>query len=141
MIDWLPNDKKAAICFSVDDIHPAKGTEYYEAGGDLARGQLGLVLWLLNRHPKLKVTLYVTADWREISPIPTRKLLASIPKLRDKFFLAKRWEKGRMRLEKHPEFVEFLNNIERFEIAIHGLHHCHKGLKILPFMFDFTGCC
>ena len=130
MIDWLPKGKKAAICFSIDDIHPAKSSDYYEAGGDLAEGQLGLVLWLMNRHPKLKTTLFVTADWREISSVPTRKLLASIPMLRDKFFLARRWGKGRMRLDRHPEFVEFLNNVERFEIALHGLHHCHKGLRI-----------
>jgi len=130
MIDWLPKGKKAAICFSIDDIHPAKSSDYYEAGGDLSKGSLGLLMWLLNRHPKLKTTLFVTADWREISPKPTRKLLASIPKIRESVFLAKRWKKGTMALNKHPEFVEFLNNIERTEIALHGLHHVHKGLKI-----------
>ena len=79
MIDWLPKGKKAAICFTIDDIHPAKSADYYEAGGDLSKGNLGLVEWLLDRHPKLKTTLFVTADWREISGVPTRKLLASIP--------------------------------------------------------------
>jgi len=130
MVDWLPKGKKAAICFTIDDIHPAKSSDFYEAGGDLSKGSLGLVEWLLDRHPKLKVTLFTTADWREISPVPTRKLLAAIPKLRDKFFLAKLWKKGSMQLDKHPEFIEFLNHMERAEIALHGLHHCHKGLKI-----------
>jgi len=130
MIDWLPKGKKAAICFTIDDIHPAKSSDYYEAGGDLSKGNLGLVEWLLDRHPKLKTTLFVTADWREISGVPTRKLLASIPKLRDKYFLAKLWKKGTMQLDRHPEFIEFLNSMERTEIALHGLHHCHKGLKI-----------
>ncbi|PRY13315.1 uncharacterized protein DUF2334 [Pontibacter ummariensis] len=130
MINWLPEGKKAAICFTIDDIHPAKSTDYYEAGGDLEKGSLGLVQWLLERHPKLKVTLFTTADWREISPVPTRKLLASIPQLRDQFYLAALWEKGTMRLDRHPEFVNFLNNMERTEIALHGLYHCHKGLKI-----------
>lgn len=130
MIDWLPEGKKAAICFTIDDIHPAKSTDYYEAGGDLSNGGLGLVSWLLDRHPKLKTTLFVTADWREISPKPTRKLLASIPKLRDNFFLAKRWKKGTMSLTNHPEFVTFLNQMERVELALHGLHHVHKGLLI-----------
>ncbi|WP_299758418.1 DUF2334 domain-containing protein [uncultured Pontibacter sp.] len=130
MLTWLPEGKKAAICFSIDDIHPAKSSDYYEAGGDLDKGSLGLVKWLLDRHPKLKVTLFTTADWREISPVPTRKLLASIPYLRDKVFLAKRWKKGTMQLDRHPEFVEFLNNMERAEIAFHGLYHCHKGLKV-----------
>lgn len=130
MTDWLPAGKKAALCFSIDDIHPAKSTDYYEAGGDLEKGSLGLVQWLLNRHPKLKVTLFTTADWREISPVPTRKLLAALPPLRDKFFLAKRWKKGTMQLDRHPEFVHFLNTMERAEIAYHGLYHIHKGLKI-----------
>lgn len=130
MIDWLPEGKKAAICFSIDDIHPAKSTDYYEAGGDLEQGSLGLVMWLLNRHPKLITTLFVTADWREISPYPTRKLLASIPKIREKVYLAKRWRKGTMAINRHPEFVDFLNNMERTEIALHGLHHVHKGLRI-----------
>lgn len=130
MTDWLPKGKKAAICFSIDDIHPAKSTDYYEAGGDLSEGSLGLVKWLMNRHPQLKATLFVTADWREISPKPTKKLLASIPKFRDHFFLAKRWRKGTMALYNHPEFVDFLNNMERTEVAFHGLHHIHKGLKI-----------
>lgn len=130
MLDWLPEGKKAAICFTIDDIHPAKSTDYYEAGGDLNNGSLGLVSWLLERHPKLITTLFVTADWREISHVPTYKLLASIPKVRDKVFLAKRWKKGTMALNRHPEFVSFLNNMERVEIALHGLHHVHKGLKI-----------
>lgn len=130
MLNWKPPGKKAAICFTIDDIHPAKSTDYYEAGGDLNKGGLGLVNWLLERHPQLKVTLFTTANWREISPVPTRKALAAIPGIRDKFFLAKRWKKDVMNLENHPEFVQFLNDMERAEIGYHGLYHVHKGLKI-----------
>ena len=130
MINWIPEGKKAAICFSIDDIHPAKSSDYYEAGGDLSKGSLGLVTRLLDKHPKLKATLFVTADWREISPMPTRKILAAIPMLRDKFYLAERWDKGTMALDNHSEFVEFLNNMDRTEIALHGLHHVHKGVNI-----------
>ncbi|MGJ8665820.1 MAG: DUF2334 domain-containing protein [Patiriisocius sp.] len=130
MLNWKPQNKKAAICFTIDDIHPAKSSDAYEAGGDLEKGALGLVMELLNRHPKLKVTLFTTANWREISGTPTRKLLASIPFLRDKFYLAKRWPIDKMNLENHPEFVTFLNTMERAEIAYHGLYHVHKGMKI-----------
>ena len=130
MLNWKPPGKKAAICFTIDDIHPARSTDFYEAGGDMEKGALGLVKWLLDRHPQLKVTLFTTADWREISPVPTRKVLASIPRVRENFFLAKRWKKGTMSLENHPEFVQFLNNMERAEIGYHGLYHVHKGLKI-----------
>ena len=130
MLNWKPPGKKAAVCFTIDDIHPSKSTDYYEAGGDLEKGQLGRVKWLLDRHPELKVTLFTTANWREISPVPTRKLLASLPGVRDKFFLAKRYKKDTMNLEKHPEFVDFLNNMENAEVGFHGLYHVHKGLKI-----------
>ena len=130
MLNWKPPEKKAAVCFTIDDIHPARSTDFYEAGGDLEKGSLGLVKWLLDRHPQLKVTLFTTADWREISPVPTRKVLSSIPGIRDKFFLARRWKKGTMNLERHPKFVHFLNDMERAEIGFHGLYHVHKGLKI-----------
>lgn len=130
MLNWKPKDKKAAICFTIDDIHPAKSTDLYEAGGDLDKGALGKVIWLLNRHPKLIVTLFTTADWRETHAFPTRKILSKIPYLRDQFYLSKRLKKGTMSLEKHPDFVDFLNNMKQTEIAYHGLYHVHKGLKI-----------
>ena len=129
-LNWKPPGKKAAICFTIDDIHPGKSSDYYEAGGDLEKGTLGLVKWLLDRHPKLKVTLFTTANWREISPVPTRNILASIPVLRDQFYLAKRYKKDKMNLERHPGFVKFLNEMKQAEIAFHGLYHIHKGLKI-----------
>ena len=74
--DWLPRGKRAAVCFSIDDMHPGKKTDYYEAGGDLDRGQLGHLCWLLERHPQLRATLFTTADWREISPVPTRTVVS-----------------------------------------------------------------
>src|SRR5687767_11671706 len=100
---FLPQGKKAAICLSIDDIHPAKSVDHYEAGGDLAKGALGLVENLLDRHPELKLTAFLTADWRMTNPFPTRKFLASIPILRDHIYLAKVLTKGSMRLHKHPE--------------------------------------
>ena len=35
-----------------------------------------------------------------------------------------------MRLDRHPEFVSFLKQLPRTEIALHGLYHCHTGLRI-----------
>lgn len=130
MQNWKPEDKKAAIVFSIDDIHPGKTTDLYEAGGDLDKGALGKVKWLLNRHPELKVTLFTTADWRETCPFPTKKILAKLPKCRDKFYLAPLLKKGTMDLRNHPEFVQYLNHHRQFEVALHGLYHVHRGLKI-----------
>ncbi len=94
---WLPSGKTAALCFSIDDIHPERSTGAYEAGGDLGKSALGRLEWLLKRHPKLRVTLFATADWREISPRPTRKLLASLPWVRDRVYLTKRLRRPEFR--------------------------------------------
>lgn len=128
--NWLPAGKKAAVCFSIDDIHPGKSTDYYEAGGDLDKGALGHVAWLTKRHEELKVTLFVTADWREIYPFPIRRILASLPVLRDKCFLGPMREKGTMSLERHAEFVRFLKDMRGVEIGLHGLYHFHRGKDV-----------
>src|SRR5689334_19177609 len=94
--NWLPPGKTAGICFTIDDVHPGRSTDAYEAGGDLGRGALGHVEWLLRRHADLHVTLFTTADWREISPVPTRKLLSRIPLLRDRVYLTELLPEGAM---------------------------------------------
>jgi hypothetical protein len=130
MANWLPQDKQAAICFTIDDIHPGKATDAYEAGGDLDAGSLGRVRWLLERHSHLRVTLFTTADWRETSPVPTRRVLSRIPVLRDRCYLAKPLPVGTMSLDRHPEFVAYLRTLPRVEIALHGLTHIHRGLRV-----------
>lgn len=127
-VGWLPRGKTAAVCFSIDDVHPGKSTDAYEAGGDLDRGQLGHVEWLLSRHSRLRATLFVTADWRQTSPFPTRLWRAQIPWLRDRIHLAPTLPPGTMRLGRHPKFVSYLNQLPRVEIGLHGLHHVRRGL-------------
>lgn len=129
MEDWLPSAKHAALCFSIDDLHPAKSSGYYEAGGDLGSGALAHLEWLLARHPQLHVTLFVTADWMEIAPFPTRRI-AAIPFVRDRVYLADHWRAGTMRLDRHIGFVHFLRNLPRTEVALHGLHHLARGLHL-----------
>ena len=34
---WLPPGRSAAVCLSIDDIHPGRSGDHYEAGGDLER--------------------------------------------------------------------------------------------------------
>jgi hypothetical protein len=128
---WLPPGKKCGVCFTIDDVHPGRSTDAYEAGGDLGRGALGHVESLLERHPDLRVTLFTTADWREISPVPTRRLLARVPILRDRFFLADVLPAGTMRLDRHPDFVAYLTQLPRTEVGLHGLHHIHPGPTVL----------
>lgn len=128
---WLPPGKQAAICFTIDDIHPGRSCDAYEAGGDLGQGALGHVEWLCQRHPQLRVTLFVTPAWREIGPFATRKLLARIPWLRDQLYLTKTLRNGAMLLTRHPEFVAYLKSLPRVDCALHGLHHINQGLRIM----------
>ncbi len=127
---WLPPGKSAAVCFTIDDVHPGKSTDAYEGGGDLERGVLGHVDRLLARHPQAKVTLFTTADWREISPSIERTVLARLPVVRDRVMLARTLPAGTMRLDRHPDFVRWLNERPHMEVGLHGLHHVHAGRSI-----------
>lgn len=125
--DWLPPEYRAAIVFSIDDVHPAGLDDPYEAGGAGPLGALGYVEELLTAHPRLRTTLFVTPDWRPISVLPTRTRCSKIPFLREFLRLAPAWPRGRMRLDRHPRFNAYLRSLPRTEIAAHGLHHLHRG--------------
>jgi hypothetical protein len=120
---------RPAVVLTVDDVFPGCRRAPFEAGGELERGVLGRLRWLLDRHPRLRLTLFVTPDWRETSPVPT-SLLRHAPWLRERVYLAPVLRKGTMDLRRHPEFCEFLGTMRRTEIALHGLHHIHRGPRI-----------
>ena len=126
---WLPRGKAAAICLSIDDVHPGRSTDHYDGGGDLDAGALGLVRQLLDAHPNLKVTLFATADWREISPAPSA-ILRRIPVIKDRFYQTRVLPKGTRSLARHPWFVEYLKSLPRTEVGLHGLHHIHTGPNV-----------
>jgi hypothetical protein len=125
---FLPRPRPAVV-LTVDDVFPGRRNAPFEAGGDLEKGALGRLLWLLNRHPQLRLTLFVTPDWRETTPVATSPL-RHIPWLRDQLYLAPILPKGSMDLRRHPDFVAFLNAMPRTEVGLHGLHHIHKGRHI-----------
>jgi hypothetical protein len=124
---WLPAGKTAAVCFSVDDIHPSTSRDAYEAGGDLEAGALGRVMRLQRLHPHLNATLCVTPDWRLDSLVADGLLLRHIPGVKRFVHHSRLQHPGRFRVDRHPEFVAFLNGLERCEIVPHGLHHAHVG--------------
>src|SRR6266699_3211531 len=127
---WLPAGKRAAVCFSVDDVHPATSRDEFDAGGDLGRGALGRLERLLERNPRLRVTLFVTPDWRLQRLVPTRGWLTRIPLLRERIHWAPLAPEGRFRVDRHPEFVSYLNALPRAECAVHGLNHAHVGPRM-----------
>jgi len=128
-IHWYRPGKLAAVVMSIDDVFPGGSQSAYEAGGDLERGALSHLLWLLERHPQLQLTLFVTPDWRRISPAADR-FWRHVPWLRDRVYLAKVLPKGTMDIRNHTEFVAFLNAMPRSEIALHGLHHINLGHSV-----------
>jgi hypothetical protein len=107
-----------AVCFSVDDVHPAP----------VAMEALAHVQWLQQRHPQLRVTLFTTADWRTLDPYPTRRVLRRIPIVRDRVFIVAVHRRGTFRLDRHEEFCALLRDWPGVELALHGLHHVRTGL-------------
>lgn len=118
-MNWLPRSKRAAVCFSVDDVHPAS----------VAREALGHVRWLQERHPHLRVTLFTTPAWRTLDPYATRKLIAHVPIVRDSLFTVRTYRSGTFRLDRHDDFCAMLRDWPGAEVAIHGLHHARRGLR------------
>jgi predicted deacetylase len=127
---WLPSGKRAAVCFSIDDVHPAGSADAFDAGGDLGRGALGRVERLLERHPQLRITLFVTPDWRRIALVRTRKWLTRVPLLRERVHWAPLAPRGCFRIDRFPDFVTYLNGLPRTDCAVHGLHHAHPGPRL-----------
>ncbi len=125
--DWLPEGKKAAICFSIDDVHPASSRDDYETGGDLGAGALGRVEKLLHQHQGLQATLFVTPNWRPKGLVRRHSPLTYIPGLRRTAIWPSVHPPDKMRVDRHPEFVAYLNRMPRIEVAMHGLHHLHPG--------------
>lgn len=118
-MNWLRDSKRAAVCFSVDDVHPAPA----------AASALDHIRWLQERHPHLRVTLFTTPDWRTLDPFPSRKMLTRIPILRDHLFTVRVHRAGTFRLDRHEGFCALLRDWPGAEIALHGLHHVRKGLR------------
>jgi peptidoglycan/xylan/chitin deacetylase (PgdA/CDA1 family) len=126
---WLAGGRRGAICLSIDDVHPSRASDDYEAGGDLDGGVLGRLERLLAAHPGMRATLFVTPDWRERSPVPSRRVRAAVPLLRHHLHLTAPLPAAARRLDRHPGFVEHLRSQPRFELAGHGLTHLARGLR------------
>jgi hypothetical protein len=54
-------------------------------------------------------------------------VLSRLPLVANKVYHVDLHEPGRFRVDLFPEFVAYLNRLPRTDIAIHGLHHVHRG--------------
>ena len=125
--DWLRADKSCAVCVSIDDVHAGTSKDPYEGGGDLESGVLGRVKRLLKEDDNVQLTLFVTPDWRMISPIPTDSWHAANQLSRERLYPSRVHKRGTLSLLKHPALVAYAKSLPRTEIALHGLHHIRKG--------------
>ena len=107
------NRNRPAVCFSVDDVHPAP----------VAAEALSHVRWLQERHPQLRVTLFTTPDWRTLDPYPTR------PFVSDEQFTVDVHPSGTFRLDRHDGFCSLLRGWSGAEVALHGLQHVRTGMR------------
>lgn len=124
---WLPPGKQGAVLLTVDDVHPSTSTDAYEAGGDLGSGALRFVEQLLDAHPEFRTTLFVTPDWRPLGLVSQHSLLTRIPLVNRHVYWTTLHPADAMRVDRHAAFVSYLNALPRAEIAMHGLHHLHRG--------------
>lgn len=126
---WLPRGTVGAVCFSIDDVHPAAPAMGCTRRGNAGRTVLRLLRALLDRHPKLKATLFVTPDWRP-AQLVSRRPRGRTPRPSEHVYHVDLHPRGLLRLDRHPIFVEELVALPRTEIAPHGLHHVHRGSKL-----------
>jgi hypothetical protein len=134
----LPAGKSAAVCFSIDDVHPGTSRDGYDAGGDLGDGALGRLRRLQQRHPDLKASLCVTPDWRPDSLVANARLLRHVPRLRRHVHWVSLRRSGHFSVDRHPGFVSYLNGLERCEVVPHGLFHVHPGPRFAVEFQDQT---
>ena len=125
---WRPAGTTAAVCFTIDDVHPTGGTDARPIG-EAAREALGYLEWLLARHPPLNATLFTTPDWRSCGVEVKRPRLQRVPGLRLWTYATPVLPRGTLRLDRHPQFVAYLRSLPRVEFALHGLHHVRRGPK------------
>jgi hypothetical protein len=123
---WRRTGAAAAVCLTVDDVHPTIA-DGRRRTGEVAREALGHLEWLLSRHPQLKATLFCTPDWRSLGVCSTRPALQRVPFLRDWTYATPVLPRGTLRLDRHPGFVSFLRSLPRVDFGLHGLHHVRRG--------------
>lgn len=124
--NWLPPGTRGAICLTVDDVHPTP----------VAARALEEIAWLQQRHPRLRVTFFTTADWRSVEPFPDGRLVSRLPLLRDRVWNVPVLPRGTMRLDRNEEFCRMLRGWPRAELALHGLHHVRRGRQPIA---EFAG--
>jgi len=137
-----------------DDIHPESSKHIADCGGNREDGVFKYIIRLLDEFPDLKITLFVTPNWIDK---PNDPLIIKTIKRCLSMKYTNQWNNEPFRLDRHKEWCGWLDNINRIEIAIHGLYHhrdsdphsaefkdlpydeCLKRLKVAEEIFKRSG--
>jgi len=150
--EW-PDGYRSALVIGIDDVHPESSAEGCDCGGDLEGGVLSLLTDFLERHPQVKITLFVTPDWLYL-PQPTgfrfiqRRFSRGslVDSLLIKLF-QRRWPDGRFRIdqEQYRKWCAFIKrkvSDGKLSIGIHGLQHFQTYVRYsAEFLYPNTDEC
>ncbi|MFH1285259.1 MAG: DUF2334 domain-containing protein [Candidatus Micrarchaeota archaeon] len=133
-IAW-PKNCKAALNINVDDVHPESASDIADCSGEQDEGVFRFLTLLGDEFPELKMTLFVTPEWRY------KKFAGRWRRKLDFVFGSKYelWDETKFRLDLHPEWCSWLREKTRkgkFEIAVHGLNHYSPRY---PYSAEFQG--
>jgi hypothetical protein len=139
-------NKRSVFVVGVDDVHPESSSVGWDCGGDLEQGALGLISNFLNRHPQVKIPLFVTPNWRMPAIEEFSSLKRKIAMLDKSVFRSciKRVLIRRLKFNAYPivseryrdwcRYLEGFVSQGRIGIGVHGLYHFQNGL---PFSAEF----
>ncbi len=114
--------RKAIFNLNVDDLHPEQGFSKEQDEGNFR-----YINKLREEFPKLKVTLFVTPNWKYIPPRLYNRYVNYF-RTKNKFlkyFLGREWNGEPFLLDKHPDWCRWIRRKigKNFEIGVHGLTH------------------
>lgn len=152
-VNKWPYECKAAFNINLDDIHPERNIDGIDCGGDLEKGVFKFIVNMLQVHPYVKITFFVTPNWifkeyvlakfyQKMFRKPVSKwspILCNISGILGKV-LVKKWENGmfRLDLERHDKFATWMRDgiyCGWLEVANHGLYHFQETF---PYKAEFA---
>jgi hypothetical protein len=111
---------KKYFLLDLDDFHPEKG-----CGLELDRGPIKYLELLWSNFPELKVTLFLTPDWRYLPQFRITKFFGKYFGI-SPFFRQLKEPKYRVDKKEFREWRSWIRKnvkAKRLEVAIHGLYH------------------
>ncbi|MDI6639970.1 MAG: hypothetical protein QMD78_04015, partial [Methanocellales archaeon] len=121
------------MVIGIDDVHPESSRDGLDFGGDTDEGVLGLLLNWIERHPHVKITLFVTPNWQLKSQnVPYIHFIKRT--FQNNFigtlatFLVRKWPPDKFTIsdEKYLEWCNFMRAQvvdNKFSLGIHGYSH------------------